>query len=118
MRVKNLIFGISLAVPTLVLALAHIRSTQAEQHVGETDTVCGEVAEVHYAARSRGRPTFLDFDQPYPDQDFVVVVWGRDAARFGNLTAYDGKDVCASGLIQAYRGVPEIVATERRQLTP
>lgn len=108
--------GVMLAVPVLALAVASIPSSQAAQHVGESATVCGPVAEVYHAWRSRGQPTFLDSDAAYPNSDFDVVVWCEDAARFGDLEAFEGKDACASGLVTAYRGRPEIVARNPRQL--
>lgn len=91
------------AAPILAFALARTPSPQAVRHIGEAATVCGPVADVHYAPRSRGGPTFLDFDAAYPNQDVVVVVWGEDAAKFGDLQAYEGRTACASGVIRAYR---------------
>jgi hypothetical protein len=67
------------------------------------------VTDIHYAARSRGNPTFIDFDRPYPSQDFTVVIWGEDRANFGDLGQHVGRQLCAQGLVSLYRGKPEMV---------
>ena len=47
-------------------------------------TVCGIVASAHYAASSKGQPTFVNLDKPYPNQIFTVLIWGSDR---GNRSA-------------------------------
>ncbi len=95
-----------------------ISAAEAKNHIGETMSVCGEVASAHFAARSRGNPTFLNLDKPYPDQIFTVLIWGNDRHKFGNPEQiYRDKNICTTGRITEYRGVPEIVATEPSQIT-
>jgi hypothetical protein len=79
--------------------------------------VCGTVAGTKYAAGTRGQPTFLNLDQPYPNQVFTVLIWGGDRRKFGRPESdYQNQRVCASGKISAYRGVPEIVVSDPGQL--
>lgn len=35
--------------------------------------------------RSKGKPTFINFDKRYPSQDFTVMIWGDDRPGFGDL---------------------------------
>jgi DNA/RNA endonuclease YhcR with UshA esterase domain len=94
-----------------------IAATQAKDHVGEKATVCGQVASTHYAARSRGNPTFINLDQPYPNQIFTVLIWGSDRPKFGAPEqTYSGKAICVTGTITMYRGSPEIIAHEPSQI--
>lgn len=94
-----------------------ISAVQARDHVAEKTTVCGEVVSTHYAASSRGSPTFLNLDEPYPNQIFTVVIWGSDRRKFGNPeSTYKNTHMCASGVIDSYRGVPQIVARDPGQL--
>jgi hypothetical protein len=61
------------------------------------------------AATSRGKPTFINFDRPYPNQDFTVMIWDDERAGFGSLERYTGRQVCAQGVITEYRGKPEMI---------
>lgn len=90
---------------------------EAKEHVGQTATVCGDVASTHYAVRSRGNPTFINLDKPYPEQVFTVLVWGSDRPKFGDPEdAYRNKHICVTGKITDYKGVPEIAAHEPSQI--
>ena len=62
-----------------------ITAREAASHVGQRATVCGKIAGEHTAYRSNGRPTFIDIDQPYPNQIFTVLIWGEDRANVGDL---------------------------------
>ncbi len=95
-----------------------IPSTQASAHIGDRVTVCGPVVDTRYATGSNGKPTFLNFDRAYPNHTFVVVIWGNDRGKFpaNPETYYEGKEVCATGLIENYRGKPEIIASNANQL--
>ena len=108
-------------VVVLWAALGHaqtsISAVDAKNHVGERATVCGEVASTHYAARSRGNPTFINLDKPYPTQIFTVLIWGSDRPKFGDPEeAYRSKRICVTGKISDYKGAPEIVAYEPSQI--
>ena len=89
-----------------------LTAAEAKDHVGETATVCGVVASARYAASSRGRPTFLNLEQPYPNQLFTVVVWGSARGAFPEApeVAYRAQRVCVTGVIDTYRGRPQIAA--------
>jgi len=52
----------------------HFTASEARTHVGETATVCGEVVSTRFAASTKGHPTFLNLDKPYPGQIFTIVV--------------------------------------------
>jgi len=84
-----------------------LTAPQAKDHVGENATVCGRVANEKEATSSPGSPTFINLDQPYPDQIFTVLVWAHDRAAVGAIP--QSGSVCVKGVITLYRGVPEIV---------
>jgi hypothetical protein len=56
---------------------------EAKDHIGESATVCGEVASTRYASRTRGSPTFMNLAKPYPNQVFTALIWGTDRPKFG-----------------------------------
>ncbi|MFQ5680221.1 MAG: thermonuclease family protein [Gemmatimonadota bacterium] len=97
---------------------APIPAAEADRHVGDWATVCGRVVEARYVRGIRGRPTFLNFERPYPRQPFTVVIWGRVRARFSQPPEqrFDGREVCVEGPITRYRGTPQIVVEDPSQL--
>lgn len=110
-----LFFVLSSAAP--VFAQKSFSAAEAKDHIGQNATVCGEVVSTHYARSSRGSPTFLNFDQAYPNQIFTVVIWGSDRPKFGDPeTAYRGKHACVTGKITSFRGVPEVAAYQPSQI--
>jgi micrococcal nuclease len=85
--------------------------------VGEKATVCAKVVTTRYTSSSRGQPTFLNLDKPYPNQVFTVVIWGTDRSKFGAPEdSYRHKNICVTGAIKGYRGMPEIAASEPAQI--
>jgi hypothetical protein len=110
---------IRLAVVTAFLSslVAHgqaLTTAEAKDHVGETATVCGTIASETKATGSRGTPTVINLDQPYPHQVFTVLIWGSDKAAVGTIP--ETGRVCAKGPITLYRGVPEIVVHKSADL--
>lgn len=95
-----------------------ISADKAKNHIGETKTVKGLVVSTRYAAGSRGRPTFLNLDKPYPKQIFTIVIWGSDRSKFDEPPEiyFDGKKVLVTGKIAEYRGKPQIVVKEPGQI--
>jgi hypothetical protein len=93
-----------------------ISAAEAKNHIGEKATVCGKIVSEHTADNSRGVPTFINLDAPYPNQVFTILIWGEDRKTVGELPP-EGTRVCATGAIQDYRGVPEIVVKTKAQLS-
>jgi DNA/RNA endonuclease YhcR with UshA esterase domain len=99
------------------LAQKRVSASEAKDHIGEVATVCGEVVGTHYAASTKGQPTFLNLDKPYPNPVFTVLIWGSNRSKFGTPdNDYKGKRICATGKITEYRGGPEIVAENPGQI--
>jgi hypothetical protein len=106
-----------LAIPCVHAQTQKITAAEAKNHIGDRVTVCGKVASTHYAKNSKGEPTFLNLDEPYPKEVFTILIWGPDRGKFGTPESeYRGLRVCVTGKITTYRGVPEIVAGEREQI--
>lgn len=90
---------------------------QAAAHVSERALVCGRVADAAYPDGIRGRPTFLNFERPYPEQPFTAVIWGRDRSKFGQPEeTYRDVGLCVAGRIREHEGRPRIELREPRQL--
>ena len=113
-----LIFSTWAATGAPAAAAAPLTAGDAQRHVGERATVCGTVASTRYSPKTKGQPTFLNFDAPYPRQLFTVVIWGGDRSKFGTPeVTLMGRRVCATGTIQLYRGTAEIIVSDPKLLT-
>lgn len=88
-----------------------IPATEASSHLGERATVCGKIADIHTATASRGTPTFIDFEKPYPGQVFTAVVWQNEKARVGTIPRTGV--LCVTGTIAEFHGRPEVVLHSR-----
>lgn len=106
-----LIFAFLVCASASIAQQEYVNPIDAHKYIGAEKTVCGTVASATYALRSKGRPTFLNLDQPYPKQIFTVLIWGSDRNKFKNPpeTFFKGKRVCVTGIIESYRGKPEII---------
>ena len=95
-----------------------IAAAEASTHINEVATVCGWVASARYVYWTRGQPTFLNLDQPYPDQIFTVVIYSLDRPKFGMAPEkrFLDKPICVTGLVEEEEGLPQIVVTEPAQI--
>ncbi len=94
--------------------------TEAGKYVGEQQVVCGPVAGTHYAASSRGKPTFLNVGEDYPSpRRFVVLIWGEYRHNFPEPpeSLYLNKDICVRGKITEYKGIFEIEIRSAEAIT-
>jgi hypothetical protein len=102
------LIGVVLLSP--VQAQKKLSASEAKNHFGENATVCGEVVSTRYASSSKGQPTFLNIDKPYPNQSFTVVIWGSNRSKFKTPEEdYKNKKICVTGKITAHGGLPEII---------
>lgn len=88
-----------------------IHAAEAELHIGTAAKVCGQVASAEYRSDIGGQPTFLNFEQPHPNQVFTAVIWGENRRqwRVPPEDAYMNRDICVTGWIEEHRGTPQIV---------
>ena len=94
-----------------------LTAAEAKDHIGEQATVCGKVASTRYAVTSRGKPTFLNLDKPYPSQVFTILIWGESREKFGMPEEkYRDKQICVTGRITEYRKAPEIVVSDPQSI--
>jgi hypothetical protein len=49
-----------------VFAQETVTPEDAAKFIGQQKTVCGKVASAHHATKSKGQPTFLNLNKPYP----------------------------------------------------
>jgi hypothetical protein len=66
--------ALACAVPARIAAQT-LTTAEAAHHVGDTATVCGDIAGEHTATSSHSTPTFINLDKPYPHQVFTLLIW-------------------------------------------
>lgn len=95
-----------------------VRAQEAIGHAGEFAMVCGVIASTKYLQNSRGAPTYLNFDKPWPDSEFSAVVFGKNRKHFDpapeTLTGYKA---CVYGKIRVYKGKPQMELVKAGQLS-
>jgi hypothetical protein len=108
-----LVASIALSYSSDVLADAtNISAADAIHFVGQVVTVCGNVASAKYASDTKGQPTFLNLDKPYPKHVFTAVIWGKDRSAFSYAPeSLAGRRICVSGTVQVYREKAEIAVS-------
>lgn len=114
-----LVFGFLIWAVASIAQQEYVNPIDVHKYIGMEKTVCGTVASATYAVRTKGRPTFLNLDQPYPRQIFTVVIWGSDRNKFQNPpeSSFRGKRICVTGTIKEFRGKPEIIVRSPDQIT-
>ena len=90
-------------------------------HAGEVRIVEGIVVTTYYAEKSEGKPTFLDFHDPYEGY-FKALIWDDNRDKFIEAfppnpeTYFEDKNVRIKGLIETYKGAPEIILNDPSQI--
>lgn len=81
---------------------------------GEIGAFVGEVTSVNYARSSTGSPVFINLDSDYPDPQLSVAIFSNAApslARWARDQVRAGDTVCASGEVQDFDGIDQLIVT-------
>lgn len=95
-----------------------ISSEEAIQHIGKAAEVCGTVANTRFIPEIGGKPTFINFGKPSPNQEITVVIWGENRPKWDQMPEimYSNKRICATGVLEMHKGTPQIEVIEPNQL--
>lgn len=95
--------------------VAVIAPEQAKDHVGQEVVVQGQVTQI--GASERSHTLFVNFGGRYPNHVLTAVIFSRNLQSFPDAHSWEGKTIKVRGLVQAYRGKPEIVLERGDQVT-
>ena len=119
--VKNvLISSLFIFLPLTVVAQDNdiVMARDAIHHDGEYVQVCGIIAETNYVRGSKGKPTYLNFTNPYPKHTFTVIIWKKDRKNFDyKPESLEGYQACAYGLVTVRKSRPEMVIGIQDQIS-
>jgi hypothetical protein len=96
----------------------------AGNYVGKKGTVEGTIVVTRYLNSTNGKPTFLNFNNPYKGY-FTCLIWGSDRDKFIRNYAADpekfflNKIVQVTGLIEEYPAgskIPEMIVKDPAQI--
>lgn len=93
-----------------------IPAKDAAKHIGETVTITEKIFGGKYFENSK--MTLLDMGGANPNQLLTIMIPGADKEKFkGNPEVdYKGKDVTVTGKVIDYKGKPEIIVNDPKQL--
>ena len=94
----------------------YITPGDAASHVGEVQTVCGEVGNIQIETL---QPTLIKLYQQANTKNFTIVINPSDRGKFTQppLYSYLGKVICVTGMIKTYSNEPEIILNDPSQIT-
>jgi hypothetical protein len=89
---------------------------QAVKHFGAVATVCGKVYGGQFVKRTG--MTFIDLGAAYPQSPFSVVIELKNRDRFKEPPehAYNGQNICVTGVIRANEGKAVIFVSDAEQI--
>jgi len=105
-------------ITTVASAQTEIKIEDAAKHEGDSVTICTKIFGAKYFEASNRSPTLLNAGAKYPDAPLTIVIFGESRAAFKNKPEefYPDKNVCVSGKIVIYKGKPEIIVSDEKQM--
>lgn len=89
-----------------------VSAKEAQKYIGEQKIVCGQVEQV----KKFNKGFYLNLGNRFPYQEATLVIWSNNADKFDNLSSYEGNLICVNGLIDTYKGSPQIELSEPSQI--
>jgi hypothetical protein len=113
-RLLLLLLGISVSAFTQT----KIEALDAKQHIGELVTVCGKIFSAKYLPNSTNQPTLLNLGGHFPNQLLTVAIFETDRKNFPFKPEeyYPNLQVCVTGKLVEYKGMPEIIVQSVDQI--
>ena len=89
------------------------------RHIGDSVIVCGKIYGGKYLGSASNQPTFLNMGAAYPNQPLTLVIWGAGRKGFSYIPEkkLNNKNVCVKGKIYVFKGKPQIVIKDEKQIT-
>ena len=87
-------------------------------NLGNHVTICDSIVDTYISKRSN-KVTYLDFGYSYPNAKLTAVIFEKDVIKFDENPAifYKDKKVCIEGKLKDYKGKPEIIVNDPKQIS-
>lgn len=95
-----------------------VSAYDAFMYIGEFARIYGKVYDTWYSYDTD--EYYLYFGEPYPYQDFTVIIEGRIARRISRRPEryFTGRHIAVTGIVSAYESKPEMIIKKRSQIDP
>lgn len=95
-----------------------VKPEDAQKYIGQTVTVCGKIFTARFLEQANKQPTLLNMGAAFPNQPFTVVIFGESRSNFTYKPEefLNGKDICVTGVIQEYKGKPQMILTKEAEI--
>ena len=93
-----------------------VSAYDADRYIGEFVRIYGRVYEAWF--NNETDEVYLYFGEPYPYQDFTVIIAGKDARRYSRRPEryFTGREIAVTGVVSVFEGKPEMVIKRRSQI--
>lgn len=76
----------------------------AAERIGEEVMVKGKIVTTFYAEFSKGKPTFLNLEKPFPNNPIVIIIFEEQLEQLHiNAKDYRDKMVLVKGIVKQYK---------------
>lgn len=89
-----------------------IISSEVKNHVGDSLTIKGFVADVYLSEKV----AYINFDKKFPKNTFSCAVFENRFSEFGDLSVFKNKNVIVSGKITTYKNKPQVILHSKDQI--
>ncbi|MDQ3019658.1 MAG: hypothetical protein M3R36_03675 [Bacteroidota bacterium] len=89
-----------------------ITSKEVKQHIGDSITIKGFVADVFMT----DKVAYLNFENKFPKNVFACAVFSSKFEEFGDLSKYKNKNVEVTGKISTYKNKPQVILESNSQI--
>ena len=95
-----------------------VKPEEAQKFIGQKVTVCGKIFTARFMEQANKQPALLNMGAPFPNQPFTVVIFGESRNNFTYKPEefLNGKDICVTGVIQEYKGKPQMIITKETEV--
>ena len=109
---------ISLFLVISLRAQTAVKLEEASSHIGDSVHVCGKVYGVKFFNTTSTSLTFINLGAAYPNQLLTAVIGKEARATFDKTPEelFENKTVCVDGKLELYKGKPQIVIFDKKQI--
>ncbi|WP_207496687.1 SH3 domain-containing protein [Aridibaculum aurantiacum] len=115
---RNVLLAMAMVLTIGANSQVSINAIDAKKHIGEVVSICGKIYSAKFLPSSKNQPTLLNLGGNYPNQLVTIAIFEGDRNKFPFKPEeyYPNTDVCVTGKLVEYRGMPEIIVQSPDQL--